>query len=93
LDDVLDAWSPEPADDALRSRVLARSQVPAQASPGKSVAAEFFGRWWPQVAAIAAAALLGMVIGAGVLPLPPDRGAEIEVAEWVFGNGLEALPR
>jgi anti-sigma factor RsiW len=93
LDDLLDAWTPIPLDDSFRSQVLAQSRAPSNASTRESITDGFPGGWWPQVAAIAAAALLGIVIGAGVLPSPADRVGEIEVAEWVFGNGLEGLPR
>ena len=88
LDNLLDALPPLPATDNVRRRIL--TQVDSVSGPGtrqSAIADWFLGHWWPQVAALTAAAILGIFIGARVLP-PADRPAEIEVAEWVFASDM-----
>lgn len=87
LDNLLDTVTPLQADENLRRRVL--TQVPSSAGRairGGAFSDWIFGGWWPQVAALAAAAVLGIFIGARVLPPPVDRAVESEVADWVFGS-------
>ena len=95
LDNLLDTVTPLPADDSLRRRIL--TQIPSasgQSARGDSFSDWVFGRWWPQVAALAAAAVLGVVIGGQVLPPPIDRSVDNEGADWVFGGEvMEGLDR
>lgn len=95
LDNLLDTVMPLPADDSLRRRIL--TQIPAASrgsAGGGSLSDWVFGRWWPQAAALAAAAVLGVVIGGHVLPSPMDRAIDSEGADWVFGGDvMEGLDR
>ncbi len=89
LDNFLDAAPPLPVRDDLRRRIL--TQVDARGIEDirtSSLADWFFGHWWPQAAALAVAAILGIFIGARVLPPQADRTAENEVAEWVFASDV-----
>jgi len=95
LDNLLDTVTPLPADDSLRRRILTRiPDASLRSVRGGSPSDWFLGRWWPQAAALAAAAVLGVVIGGTVLPPPSDRAMDSEGADWVFGGDvMEGLDR
>jgi hypothetical protein len=80
LDDLLDTVAPTPAGETLRRRIQDR------VSPSAPV--RQFQSWWPQVAALVAAVVLGFLIGATVLPPPTDEALEVEASDWLFGTGV-----
>jgi hypothetical protein len=85
LDELLDTVVIAPAGGELRKRIYAHA-LPSPAVPSEEAHFWPFQSWWPQVAATAAAIVLGLFVGARVLPPPIDR-AEIEASEVVFGTG------
>ena len=89
LDNLLNAAPPLSLHDGLRRRILTQVDAhPVQDTRNSTLTDWFLGRWWPQAAALAFAAILGIFIGARVLPPPADRTVENEVAEWVFAGDL-----
>ena len=80
LDDLLDTVTLAPAGGALRQRI--------QDGVSPSTSAWRFQSWWPQVAALAAAVVLGFLIGASELPVQTDKALEVEASDWLFGTGL-----
>jgi len=80
LDDLLDTVAPAPAGEALRRRI--------QDGGSPSAPVRQFQSWWPQVAALAAAVVVGFMIGASEPPVQTDKALEVEASDWLFGTGV-----
>lgn len=89
LDDLLDIVVPAPAGEELRCRIQDRVHLrPTPVTPAHPLPIWYFRSWWPQAAALAAAVVLGFLIGARVLPAQSEKAVEVEVGDWLFGTGM-----
>jgi anti-sigma factor RsiW len=93
LDNLLDGFIADPPREDFRSRILATARSSPQSRRGSVVTDRLLRDWWPRAAALAAAALLGIVIGAEILPTPTEHGVDLEVADWIFGSVVEGWER
>jgi hypothetical protein len=99
LDAVLLADAKPPADDQLAAAIIARAtalpQEPAPASvPPRAIVLDWsFARLWPQAAALAAAAVLGFVIGwTDLLPGNVGRGETFDLADFLDAGMADEGP-
>jgi hypothetical protein len=93
FDSLLMTDAKPPADERLAAAIIARSTAQPQerpSAPARAIGLDWsLSRWWPQAVGLAAAAVLGFVIGwTDLLPADFGNGDTIDLAD-ILDAGID----